>query len=149
MANPTNLYSYKNEEPNILPDKIRLSNGKSRTDNSTFTEDELKDAGFMGPYIKPSYDIDKQRVYWDRENLKYIVENLPNPPEETEEQKWEYIRNKRNLLLQQSDWTQLLDSQLDSEIVEEYKIYRESLRNIPQIYVNADDVIWKEQPHHV
>ena len=149
MENSINLYSYKNEEPNILPDKIRLSNGNVRTDNITFTKDELKDAGFTGPYIKPSYDMDKQRVYWDRENLKYIVENLPNPPEETEEQKWEYIRNKRNLLLQQSDWTQLLDSQLDSEIVEEYKIYRQSLRNIPQIYVNADDVIWKEQPHHV
>ena len=36
MAEITNLYSYKGADPHPLPEKLRLSDGTTRTDPSTF-----------------------------------------------------------------------------------------------------------------
>ena len=41
------LYSYKGGEPQELPFRIVLSNGKTRTSQTPFTEEELADAGYV------------------------------------------------------------------------------------------------------
>ena len=41
------LYSLNGSYPQPIGNRIRLSNGKTRTDSSTFTEDELSDAGYQ------------------------------------------------------------------------------------------------------
>jgi hypothetical protein len=41
------LYSYKGEYPKVLPERIVLSNGTFRTDSSTYTEEEIADAGYV------------------------------------------------------------------------------------------------------
>ena len=49
-----NGYSYKGRYPvdwNEIPDRIRLSNGNTKTDKTTFTLEELIDAGYK--VIKP------------------------------------------------------------------------------------------------
>lgn len=53
---------------------------------------------------------------------------------------WGDIRNKRNRLLKQTDFTQLGDFPEDKS--NKYKIYREKLRNIPQKYSKPGDVVW-------
>lgn len=42
----------------------------------------------------------------------------------------EQIRRKRNILLAQTDWTQLDDSPLSEEKKEAYRVYRQTLRDI-------------------
>lgn len=61
------------------------------------------------------------------------------------ENKWIGIRQIRNGLLMESDWTQLVDSPLSPEDKELWKIYRQSLRDITN-FENPDEVIWPEKP---
>lgn len=60
--------------------------------------------------------------------------------------KWPEIREKRNLLLKQSDWTQLLDSNLEQNKKNKWKTYREALRNIPQDNSDPENISWPEEP---
>lgn len=57
-------------------------------------------------------------------------------------QQWGNIRAKRNTLLQQTDWTQLEDS----NCAEKWKGYRQSLRDITLKYTSPDDVVFPERP---
>lgn len=43
-----------------------------------------------------------------------------------------FARSKRNSLLACSDWTQLQDSNLSAQEQEKWKIYRQTLRDVPQ-----------------
>jgi hypothetical protein len=62
------------------------------------------------------------------------------------QQKWEYARVKRNELLSESDWTQIADSPLSNEKTIEWAQYRQSLREIPQVYTDPDSISWPDKP---
>ena len=49
------LYSLLNAEPAPLPQRLKI-NGVTRTDSSSFTAEELNQAGYTGPFQKPSCD---------------------------------------------------------------------------------------------
>jgi hypothetical protein len=58
---------------------------------------------------------------------------------------WGNIRNRRNMLLNECDWTQLPDSPLTEEKKLEWKVYRQDLRDI----TNQEDphnIIWPTKP---
>jgi hypothetical protein len=59
---------------------------------------------------------------------------------------WKIVRKKRNELLQNSDWTQLLDSDLTPEKTLEWREYRTELRSIPQNFSNPFDVVFPSTP---
>jgi hypothetical protein len=59
---------------------------------------------------------------------------------------WSNIRSQRNFLLEKSDWTQLPDSPLSEEKKEEWRLYRQGLRDI----TNQPDpraIIWPTEPN--
>lgn len=56
---------------------------------------------------------------------------------------WEQIRSRRNNLLALSDYTQMADWPGDKEA---WATYRQELRDLPQTYTNAADVIWPAKP---
>lgn len=58
------LYSYNREWPAPLPFRIRLDDGTTRTDPSTFTAEEIKAWGYAGPYEIPKYKPRKQHLEW-------------------------------------------------------------------------------------
>jgi len=74
------LYSLHGARPEPLPFRITLPNGFTRTDPSTFTEDEIHAAGFTGPYVLPPYDMATKQLAWV--DGAYVVEPLPPPPPE-------------------------------------------------------------------
>lgn len=45
---------------------------------------------------------------------------------------WEEVRKNRNKLLSESDWTQLSDSPISADDLQECKVYRQSLRDITE-----------------
>ena len=45
---------------------------------------------------------------------------------------WELLRNKRNQLLVESDWTVMPDSPISESKKSEWKTYRQSLRDLPK-----------------
>ena len=90
MADPNALYSYNGLEPTILPHRITLSDGSSRTDVDTFTDQEIIDAGFTGPYEKPEYNYTTQKLVWSSDTFSYSIVDLPLS-EPTEEDLWEQM----------------------------------------------------------
>jgi len=61
----------------------------------------------------------------------------------------EILRNKRNELLKESDWTQVNDCPLSDSKKQEWATYRQSLRDLPATYQsvnNIADVIFPSIP---
>lgn len=59
------------------------------------------------------------------------------------------IRQHRDTLLFNSDWTQIPDSPLTTAKKAEWATYRQALRDIPEDYSSAtslDDVVWPTKP---
>jgi hypothetical protein len=56
------------------------------------------------------------------------------------------IRSKRDSLMAKTDWTQFGDSPLSVEKQDEYKVYRQKLRDIPQNYILNSVVVWPVLP---
>jgi C4-type Zn-finger protein len=60
-------------------------------------------------------------------------------------QKWEEIRDHRNTLLKDSDWTVLVDSPLSGSVLENWKTYRQELRDVTS-QENPFNILWPNQP---
>ena len=56
------------------------------------------------------------------------------------------LRTKRNKLLAECDWTLLPSSPLSAEKQDEYKVYRQELRDITKTYKSPADVKWPTVP---
>ncbi len=57
------------------------------------------------------------------------------------------IRAKRNFLLHESDWTQLSDATLTQAQKDEWKIYRQKLKNIPQDFIATGEIVYPTKPN--
>ena len=72
------LYSINREFPTSLPFRIRLSDGRTRTDPTTFTSEEIAKAGYVLAPDRPTYDSSTHALTWDGE--AWATERLPDPP---------------------------------------------------------------------
>lgn len=61
----------------------------------------------------------------------------------------EEIREKRDKLLAQTDWTQMIDTALSKEEQERYKKYRQALRDIPEQEGFPYNIDWPEKTTEV
>ena len=118
------LYSHQSATPAPLPHRIRLPDGSTRTDASTFTPEELEAAGYTGPFERPTCDATIETVDWD--GAAFLVRPYSN--DELEAQ-WQRIREQRLQLLQASDWTQIEDFDLGADRPA-WAAYRHALRDI-------------------
>lgn len=65
------------------------------------------------------------------ENQKVIIENK-RIEEEAKIDWWREFRSKRNYLLASSDWTQIPDVQLTESQKEQWRVYRQTLRDLSE-----------------
>ena len=68
---------------------------------------------------------------------------------EIENDFWDLVRSERNLLLNESDWTQLKDVALTSDQVAAWAKHRQKLRDITQDFKDVtsfEDVVFPNQP---
>lgn len=58
------------------------------------------------------------------------------------------LRKKRNELLLQSDWTQNLDSPLTDQVKEQWRLYRQQLRDLPSVtnVENLETIVFPTPP---
>lgn len=97
-------YSYKNQYPiDKLPERIRLSNGLTRTDSSSFTTDELADAGYVEVSTAPTYDDKTHQLNWNGSGWE-VVELTASQIEINTEQEWVRIRTERDHRINSFDW---------------------------------------------
>lgn len=73
----------------------------------------------------------------------YQIVKLPEP---TNAELAERIRNKRNILISETDFYLISDYPIDAKNLEELKVYRQALRDIPEQSGFPKDVIWPDVP---
>lgn len=71
-------------------------------------------------------------------NGDVTVEDIPMTADEA--------RYQRNKLLEESDWTQVLDAPIDAITREAYRVYRQALRDIPEQEGFPGTITWPELP---
>ena len=57
-----------------------------------------------------------------------------------------HVRAQRNGMLAAADWTQIGDASLGDHTAEEWRTYRQALKDIPQNYTRQSTVVWPEDP---
>ena len=57
-----------------------------------------------------------------------------------------HVRDQRDGQLRGSDWTQLGDATLGDHTAEEWRTYRQALKDMPQNYTRVSDVVWPNDP---
>lgn len=106
-------------------------------------------------YIEVDTLYDADKLYFDGTSIQ------TRPPEPAPLVKWDYtnnvwidyttddyylnlIREKRNKLLLESDWTQLPDVSLDTK--QAWAVYRQQLRDMPENQQDVKNPVWPTPP---
>lgn len=106
---------------------------------------ELRDSGYEDDYTKDVFELTpilSGSVYVQTFNVVDADETTINI---RKEQKWEEIRQQRNQLLSESDWTQFQDSPITGSKLTEWQTYRQSLRDVTS-QSDPYNIIWPTQP---
>ena len=59
---------------------------------------------------------------------------------------WDDLKPRRDRELAASDWTVLPDVNLSPELKNQWMVYRQQLRDLPQTYPDASTVVWPQPP---
>lgn len=138
------LYSYKGQIPQPLPERIRLSNGLTRTDRNTFTQEEIADAGYVLIEENPPATTWSQNISWN--GTQWIVENKTESEViEVVKNEWIKIREKRNVRLQETDWIIIRQLEKGEKVDEAILEYRQALRDIT-LQTDPFNLQWPANP---
>lgn len=123
------LFTKEGNLKTIWGDKSKLG-----LDDGNFIVDVEDNFEMMG-YIT-SYDFENKKIVQVDEDLSV----LPGP----EEIALQNLRNERNRLLVETDWTQLPD--VPEATKNAWQTYRQELRDITKTYKSLDTVVWPTKP---
>jgi len=59
---------------------------------------------------------------------------------------WDDVRALRDWLLAACDWSQIGDVPLETVKRDDWRAYRQALRDIPQVFASPQEVQWPEKP---
>lgn len=105
-------------------------NGKSKwVDESQITPEISK---FIVDEITEIREGKLVRVYRVTDGIELVLEKATSP--DTLLQAWNILRETRDLLLKESDWTQIADNSLSQDERKEFRAYRQYLRSIPDLH---------------
>lgn len=69
-----------------------------------------------------------------------------HPPEDPDAALAAEVRAQRDKLLAETDWTQVLDAPVSAALQEEYRNYRQALRDVPEQPGFPEEIVWPELP---
>lgn len=132
------LYSHKGDYPSVLPNRIVLPNGFTRTDRTTYTEEEIYEAGYVEVPSSPNFDF-PNRLDWDSETLQWII--LPPSEEQINIRRTE-IQEECKKRLFETDYKVIKSMELNQPLSHEYVKYRAALRDLYNniVYMEPWDV---------
>ena len=136
------LYSLNGAYPTTLPHRIVLSDGRTRTDSSTFTNEELADAGYVSVPDKPTPGL-YQEVEWDGSSWS-VVDFSDNDMRRLAQQarnnvpaaRWE--KEVSNIIWQDSDNRSYI---IDNSVESQRKIA--SVQTAINTGIREDNQVWK------
>jgi Phage tail assembly chaperone protein len=156
------LYCYIEDEQNIGSPESLPENWKNVSNFHLLPNEILKTYGWL-PYVRVSDN--KEIVIGSTKEIvnDEVVETFftrDKTPQEIEQQtiqqnyqdtqnKWNSIRSQRDELLRQSDIYVLVDrwNTMDVNKQQEWVIYRQQLRDLPQTYTDPDSVQFPNLPN--
>lgn len=146
------LYSLKGAYPAELPNRIRLSDGSTRTDVDNFTEKMIADAGYVTVSNPPSVAI-TQTCTWDGSD--WVVEQVPEwKMQELKQDILSSVREEQDALLLTYYRIKVEELEKNGENLsynmEELTAYLEKLEVIQDTY-NEDtmSVSWPQKPNKI
>ena len=141
------LYSYKGQYPTSLPERIRFSDGSTRTDSSTFTNEELTDAEYVAAGDSPSYDSDTQKVIWNGSSWEVVSLTLSERVSRVAEL-WAEVRENRDEKIKEVEWRVMRNMSETRQGVDttdnitDLDKYIQALRDITSSTTNPLEVVW-------
>ena len=88
--------------------------------------------------------VDNQLVPLSDEQRQAMLVSWNEDLIRVENEKIVKLREVRNQLLAETDWTQNRDVTLANDA--DWQTYRQALRDITDTYTSLDDVVWPEKP---
>ena len=125
------LYSYLGQYPLPLPHRIRFSDGSTKTDSTTFTEEELSDLGYV--YAGDPPDFEYPNVL-DWINNEWVVRE---PNEQEIFTRWIEIKENCLKALAETDYKVIKAMELGQELDPAYTQFRQAYRDL---YNNVNDI---------
>lgn len=127
------LYSYKGARPTLLPNRIKLSDGFTKTDKSTFTPEEILDAGWIEVENPPVANY-PNKLDWNSQTLQWVV----RPPNSAETAiRWKEIQDECERKLFETDYKVIKAVELGIPLDSNMTQYRQELRDL---YNNVNNV---------
>ena len=142
------LYSYKTEYPTTeIPERIRLSNGSTRTDSSTFTSDELVDAGYVEVSNPPDFNQETHKLTWS--GTEWQTTSLTESEISARNiKRWDQVRETRDEKIKEVEWRVMRNLSetrqgLDTtDNMSDLDDYIQKLRDITSTTTNPLEVSW-------
>ena len=149
------LYSYKTQSPvTNIPERIRLSDGNTRTDSSTFTPEELIDAGYIlveEPHTPP-FDPETHKLIWSGTAFERVGLTDLEIAAKTAK-RWVEIRAHRDSKICEVEW-RILRNQSEvrlglepTEDIHQLDVYVQALRDLTKQSDNPLEIVWPHESH--
>ena len=125
---------------------VKSTDGKlDKYQDFSVESDAVSHVATYGGFVVP--DPGGQTSYWvvDAE-AQTVTNDQAQADADALASSWDRLRAKRNVLLASSDWTQSPDSPLTDEVIDDWAIYREELRDLPDTTDDPADPTWPEVP---
>lgn len=142
------LYTKNGSYPQPLPYRIRLSNGLTRTEPLSFTEEEIADAGYTAVPDMPPYNS-VQVIEWDSANFNWKVRDKTLEELQFEKDNlWASIRKRRDEMIAATSWRYERWYRLDRlgldqiDDITKLDTYVQALADIPQNQTDPYDIVW-------
>ena len=142
------MYSYKTQYPiSNLPERIRLSDGTTRTDSSTFTSDELVDAGYVQVSNPPDFNQETHKLTWS--GTEWQTTSLTESEISARNVKrWDQVRETRDEKIKEVEWRVMRNLSetrqgLDTtDNMSDLDDYIQKLRDITSTTTNPLELSW-------
>lgn len=141
------LYSFNGNYPQKIPERIVLSSGISRTDSSTFTEEELLDAGWVKVSDIPPFDGGSQKIIWNGVDWQ-IIDLTETEILSVINEQWTEVRKNRDKKIKEIEWrifryqSQVRLGMTPVDDITKLDEYVQSLRDITSSTTNPLEVVW-------
>jgi hypothetical protein len=116
------------------------------------TEEDVKSRSSHLEFVKLGAGIDPKVVDISRDESGNVVvevndEKVTKLNEDEQQFNLIQLRRKRSTLLQKCDWVvSISDSPLPQEKIDEWKVYRQALRDLPNNTEDPENPIWPTPP---
>ncbi len=136
------MWYIKDNKPTRLPTRLSLPDGSTRTDPLTFTEEEIRLAGYLRAPSPPQAQF-PQRADWSNG-----VWTVRDPNESEINQRVVLIKQECASRLAASDYRAIKAAETGVPLSDAWRTYRQRLRDIYNLIDVPDiwHVVWPEAP---